>query len=33
MKSLRQKLRENLKEPKLIETVWGKGYRFIGERI
>lgn len=33
MKSLRQKLRENLKEPKLIETVWGKGYRFIGEKI
>ncbi|MCA0970532.1 response regulator transcription factor [Halobacillus litoralis] len=31
IKSLRQKLGEQLKEPKWIETVWGTGYRFIGE--
>ncbi len=30
IKSIREKLREDLKEPKYIETVWGKGYRFIG---
>ncbi|MDO5690550.1 MAG: response regulator transcription factor [Tissierellia bacterium] len=30
IKSIREKLKEDLKEPKYIETVWGKGYRFIG---
>lgn len=33
MKSLRSKLGENLKQPRFIATVWGKGYRFIGELI
>ena len=33
IKSLREKLGENVKNPKLIETVWGMGYKFIGERI
>ncbi|ELK44891.1 response regulator transcription factor [Halobacillus sp. ACCC02827] len=31
IKSLRNKLGENVKEPIWIETVWGTGYRFIGE--
>ena len=31
IKSLRHKLGEQLKQPKWIETVWGTGYRFIGE--
>ncbi|TGB01405.1 response regulator transcription factor [Halobacillus salinus] len=30
IKSLRNKLGEQLKQPKWIETVWGTGYRFIG---
>ncbi|MBP3951881.1 response regulator transcription factor [Bacillus suaedae] len=33
IKSLRKKLGEHLKEPKWIETVWGTGYRFIGETL
>ncbi|KAB8136754.1 response regulator transcription factor [Gracilibacillus oryzae] len=33
IKSLRNKLDEQMKEPKWIETVWGTGYRFIGEQI
>ncbi|WP_075981286.1 response regulator transcription factor [Bacillus massilinigeriensis] len=33
MKSLRTKLGDSLKQPKFIQTVWGTGYRFIGEPI
>lgn len=33
VKEIREKLKENIKNPKYIETVWGTGYRFIGERI
>jgi len=29
---LREKIEENPKEPKLIKTVWGKGYLFDGEQ-
>ncbi|MFC4402455.1 response regulator transcription factor [Gracilibacillus xinjiangensis] len=32
IKSLRNKLGEQMKEPKWIETIWGAGYRFIGEQ-
>ncbi|GGD13066.1 response regulator transcription factor [Pontibacillus salipaludis] len=32
VKSLRTKLGEKVKQPKWIETVWGTGYRFIGEQ-
>ncbi|TVX92684.1 response regulator transcription factor [Paenibacillus agilis] len=32
IKSLRTKLGEQIRNPKFIETVWGSGYRFIGER-
>ena len=33
IKSLREKLKDPVKTPQLIETVWGKGYRFIGELL
>lgn len=33
IKSLRGKLVDPVKEPKFIQTVWGKGYRFIGEPL
>nr|WP_300001608.1 response regulator transcription factor [Tissierella sp.] len=33
IKTLREKLQEDIRNPKFIETVWGKGYRFIGERV
>lgn len=33
IKSLREKLQDPVKTPHFIETVWGKGYRFIGERL
>jgi len=33
MKSLRKKLGDPVKSPKFIQTVWGKGYRFIGELL
>ncbi|SES15983.1 DNA-binding response regulator, OmpR family, contains REC and winged-helix (wHTH) domain [Gracilibacillus ureilyticus] len=33
IKSLRTKLGEQMKEPKWIETIWGTGYRFIGEKM
>ena len=33
VKGLRQKLKDNVKNPKYIQTVWGTGYKFIGERI
>lgn len=32
IKSIREKIGDDLKTPKYIETVWGKGYRFIGDR-
>ncbi|MBB4825035.1 DNA-binding response OmpR family regulator [Sporosarcina luteola] len=31
IKSLREKLHDPIKTPHFIQTVWGKGYRFIGE--
>ncbi|GAB2670975.1 response regulator transcription factor [Paenibacillus thermoaerophilus] len=31
IKSLREKLADPVKHPRFIQTVWGKGYRFIGE--
>lgn len=31
IKSLREKLQDPIKSPKYIQTVWGKGYCFIGE--
>lgn len=33
IKSLRKKLADPVKQPKFIQTVWGKGYRFIGELL
>ncbi len=33
LKALREKLGDPVKEPHFIQTVWGKGYRFIGERL
>lgn len=33
VKAIREKLKEDLKEPTFIETIWGKGYRFIGVRV
>ncbi|MGO4530000.1 response regulator transcription factor [Paenibacillus sp. 2TAF8] len=33
IKSLRAKLGDEPHQPRWIETVWGSGYRFIGERI
>ena len=33
IKSLRAKLSDPIKTPLFIQTVWGKGYRFIGEPI
>jgi len=33
IKSLREKLKDPVKKPQFIETVWGKGYRFIGELV
>lgn len=33
VKSLREKLADPVKNPSFIQTVWGKGYRFIGEPI
>lgn len=32
IKSLRTKLQDTAKEVKFIQTVWGSGYRFIGEQ-
>ncbi|MCM3715753.1 response regulator transcription factor [Halalkalibacter oceani] len=31
VKSLREKLGDPVKSPRFVQTVWGKGYRFIGE--
>lgn len=33
IKTLREKLNENIKSPKFIKTIWGKGYMFIGEKV
>jgi two-component system OmpR family response regulator len=33
IKSLREKLEDPIKTPNFIQTVWGKGYRFIGESL
>ena len=33
IKELREKLKDPVKTPRFIQTVWGKGYRFIGERL
>lgn len=33
IKGLRNKLAEEIKHPRFIETVWGSGYRFIGEPL
>ncbi|MDV6377051.1 response regulator transcription factor [Sporosarcina sp. GW1-11] len=33
IKSLRSKLGDPVKAPQFIQTVWGAGYRFIGERL
>lgn len=33
IKSLREKLADPVKNPRFIQTVWGKGYRFIGEPL
>src|SRR5699024_10910126 len=33
VKALREKLQDSVKMPKFIQTVWGKGYRFIGEAL
>lgn len=33
IKSLRSKLKEDPREPLFIQTVWGSGYRYIGERL
>lgn len=32
IRSLREKLKDPVKNPRFIRTVWGKGYQFIGER-
>ena len=33
IKALREKLNDPVRKPYFIETVWGKGYRFIGEQL
>ena len=33
IKALREKLQDPVKTPLFIQTVWGKGYRFIGEPL
>ncbi len=33
IKELREKLKDPVKTPYYIQTVWGKGYRFIGEPL
>ncbi|MGO1469376.1 MAG: response regulator transcription factor [Tissierella sp.] len=33
IKTLREKLNEDIRNPIFIETVWGKGYRYIGEKL
>ncbi|WP_102029206.1 response regulator transcription factor [Salirhabdus sp. Marseille-P4669] len=31
IKSIREKLKDPVKQPYYIQTVWGKGYQFVGE--
>lgn len=33
VKALREKLGDDIKNPNFILTVWGTGYRFVGEKI
>jgi two-component system, OmpR family, response regulator len=33
IKQIREKIKDGSKHPIFIETVWGRGYRFIGEEI
>jgi len=33
MSRVRQKLKDDPKNPTFIKTVWGAGYVFIGERL
>ncbi|AWE07771.1 DNA-binding response regulator [Lysinibacillus sp. 2017] len=33
IKALREKLQDPVKSPYFIQTVWGKGYRFVGEPL
>lgn len=33
IKAIREKLHDNSKNPDFIQTVWGTGYKFIGESI
>lgn len=33
IKSLRMKLNDNTRSSKFIQTVWGEGYRFIGDQL
>ncbi len=33
IKALSEKLKDSVKHPYFIQTVWGKGYRFIGEPL
>jgi len=28
---LRSKLKDDVKNPKFLKTIWGSGYRFVGE--
>ncbi|MGV8980513.1 response regulator transcription factor [Clostridium sp.] len=32
IKALREKIKDNIKNPTYIQTIWGTGYKFIGER-
>jgi DNA-binding response OmpR family regulator len=32
VKALREKLKDDVKNPTFIQTVWGTGYKFIGEK-
>lgn len=33
IQSLREKLRDPVKNPRFIRTVWGKGYQFVGDPL
>ncbi|GBF72172.1 DNA-binding response regulator [Paenibacillus sp. 598K] len=33
IQALRTKLRDSTRQPRFIQTVWGEGYRFIGEPL
>ncbi len=33
IKSIREKLNDTAKSPRFIQTIWGKGYAFIGEEL